>query len=63
MGFAAIIETVLTGLTVAFTTNKDVQMVLKNSEYYSLVVMVVIAGFLSYIVTALLCLCAFIEPK
>lgn len=45
MGFAAIIETVLVGLMIAFTTNKDVQILLKNSEYYSLVVVFVGIGF------------------
>jgi hypothetical protein len=62
MGFAAIIETVLVGLMIAFTTNKDVQILLKNSEYYSLVVIFVGIGFFSYIIAALLCLLAFVEP-
>jgi hypothetical protein len=63
MAFAAIIETVLIGLMVAMATNNDVRSILQNSPYYQLLIVLGGVGFTSYIITAILALLAFREPK
>ena len=63
MGFAAIIETLLIGSMAVWASDKGTQSVLNVSAYYFPLVVLGIISFSCYIVTAILSLLAFRDPK
>src|SRR4029079_7072589 len=63
MSFAGIIETVLVGLVIALATNKDARELILNSSYTDYYLFFAGLGFVSYIITAIFSLLAFMEPK
>ncbi len=63
MSFAGIIQTVLVGLVVALSTNKDAHNFIVSSPHYSIFLILAGIGFISYIVTVVFSLIAFREPQ
>ncbi len=63
MSFAGIIQTVLIGLMITLATNKDARALLHLSSYYSEILILIMVGFASYMLTAIFSLLAFKEPK
>lgn len=63
LSFAGIIQTVLIGLMISLATNSAARTLLQGSQYYSAIVLMAAIGFISYIMTAVFSLFAFIERK
>lgn len=63
MSFTGVINTVLIGVIVAITINKDAQILILSSSFYPLFLSLGSIGFLFYIATSFFSLLAFREPK
>ena len=63
MSFASIIDTIVIALLIGLVSSEDVVNLLKDKPYKDLIIWIVLVAFIAYIITLILALLAYWEPK